>query len=108
ALHSLRTAAAMVSNTGRTSVGDWLITRRILLVASCCSNASARRCSSSATPEPFLAGAFLATSLLVPTFTFAGFAPRAIDLLPPLALRPRNAGLQARPRHPLRQVGRAG
>jgi hypothetical protein len=33
---------AIVSNTGWTSVCDWLITRRISLVAVCCSNASVR------------------------------------------------------------------
>ena len=33
---------AMVSNTGCTSVCDWLITRRISLVAVCCSSASVR------------------------------------------------------------------
>ncbi len=32
----------MVSKTGCTSVGDWLITLRISLVAVCCSRASVR------------------------------------------------------------------
>ncbi len=40
--HSLCAAAAIVSNTGCTSVCDWLITRRISLVAVCCSSASVR------------------------------------------------------------------
>jgi hypothetical protein len=33
-------AAAMMSNAGCTSVGDWLITLRISLVAFCCSSAA--------------------------------------------------------------------
>ena len=40
ALHSFSAAAAIVSKTGCTSFGDWLITRRISAVAVCCSKAS--------------------------------------------------------------------
>ena len=40
ALQRSAAAAEIVSNTGCTSVGDWLITRRISLVAVCCSSAS--------------------------------------------------------------------
>ncbi len=46
----------MVSNTGCTSVGDWLITRRISLVAVCRSSASVRsrfRTSSSLNSRTF-------------------------------------------------------
>jgi len=49
--HSSRAARAIVSNTGCTSVCDRLMTRRISLVAVCCSSASVRSrlrpCSSS-------------------------------------------------------------
>ena len=37
--------STIVSKTGWTSVGDWLITRRISLVAVCCSSASVMRCA---------------------------------------------------------------
>ena len=37
-----RAFAAIASNTGCTSVGEWLMTRRISLVAVCCSSASVR------------------------------------------------------------------
>ena len=40
--HSFTRARAMVSNTGWTSVGERLMTRRISLVAVCCSSASVR------------------------------------------------------------------
>ena len=56
ALHSFIAAAAIVSNTGCTSVGDWLITRRMSLVAVCCSSASVRsrlRASSSLNSRTF-------------------------------------------------------
>ena len=38
--HSARTLFTIVSNTGRVSVRDWLMTRRISLVAVCCSSAT--------------------------------------------------------------------
>ena len=42
ASHSRTALATIVSNTGWTSVGELLMTRRISLVAVCCSSASVR------------------------------------------------------------------
>ena len=56
ASHSRNACAAIVSNTGCTSSGDWLITRRMSLVAVCCSSASVRsalRASSSLNSRTF-------------------------------------------------------
>ena len=50
----------MVRNTGCKSFGEREITRRISLVAACCSNASFRRCSSSRSSESSAFRDFLA------------------------------------------------
>ncbi len=41
-LHNLLALGTMESKTGCTSVGEWLITRRISAVARCCASASLR------------------------------------------------------------------
>jgi hypothetical protein len=69
-----------VSKTGCTSVGDWLITRRISLVAACCSNACAKRASTVRVVLSDARRAFLAADGRDATFLFAGVAPRGTDL----------------------------
>src|SRR6266446_572833 len=89
ASHRRRALAAMVSNTGWTLVRELLMTRRISLVAACCSNASVRRCSSCRPVGPSTFRDFLATDGPALTLTFAGFAPRAIG--PPCLRRRYNS-----------------
>src|SRR5712692_5836713 len=79
--HSRAAFAAMASNTGWMSLGELLMTRRISLVAVCCSRASARRLSRSRTPAPSFLGDLRMTGSLASTLAFAGFAPRRIGLL---------------------------
>src|ERR1700694_1073433 len=78
ASHRRRALAAMVSNTGWMSVRELLMTRRISLVAACCSNISANRCSSCKSVEPSIFRDFLATDGLASTLAFACFSPRSI------------------------------
>ena len=96
--HSSSAAAAIVSNTGCTSVGDWLMTRRISLVAVCCSSASVRsrlRASSSVNRRTFsiaidrLVGEGLEQRDLV-----SGNSPgsRRYRMIAPRRLRPRSSG----------------
>jgi hypothetical protein len=77
----------MARNTGLTSLGEALITRRISAVAVCCSrasascfNASARRFSRSPTLEPPPFPDLRASGRLLSPFAFAGFAPRRIGI----------------------------
>src|SRR2546423_10490400 len=78
ASHRRSALAAMVSNTGWASVRELLMTRRISLVAACCSNASAKRCSSSRPVEPSAVRDFLTAGRLASILAFAGFAARSI------------------------------
>src|SRR6266566_3959119 len=78
ASHRRSALAAMVSNTGWASVRELLMTRRISLVAACCSNASVKRRSSCRPVEPSTFRDFLATGGLASILAFAGFAPRSI------------------------------
>ena len=67
--------AAMVSNTGCTSPGEAEITCRIWLIAACCADASARRCSSCRPVEPSKGCDLPATADLASALAFAGLAP---------------------------------
>src|SRR5206468_2451380 len=99
--HTLAAFLATASSTGPSSVGELEITRRISLVAVCCSIASARRFSRSRTLEASFFRNFPATGSLASTLGFVGFALRRIG--PSLAshgpLRPRRDRRQARRRH---------
>src|SRR6266566_2988032 len=69
----------MASKTGWTSVGEVLITRKISLVAVCCSCSSTRRVSRSWTLEPSLFRALRAIGGLGLILGLVGFALRRID-----------------------------
>src|SRR5712691_9941432 len=70
----------MAVNTGCTSVGELLMTRRISLVAVCCSRTSVRRFSRSRTLEPSFFSDLRAAGGLPLTLGFVGFAPRRIGV----------------------------
>jgi hypothetical protein len=79
-------AGEMALKIGPTSVGEREITRRISLVAVCCSSASARRLSRSRSPECSLFDDLRTTGRSVSTLVFARLARRPINLsLPPTA-----------------------
>ena len=78
ASHSRAARSATVMRTGSTSVGELAITRRISLVAVCCSSASARRLSRSRTLEPSFLSDLRAAAGLPLALDFVGFAPRRI------------------------------
>ena len=69
--------SATASSTGCTSLGEAEITCRISLIASCCSNASARRCLSCRSVELSTFRDFLVTVGRASTLAFADFAPRS-------------------------------
>src|SRR5262249_52248688 len=111
--------SATVSSTGWISVGELLITRKISLVAACCSSASAsclsasvfsfsasaRRCSRSRTLPAASLVELRTTRRLAFTLTFLGFPRRSISFsLPPTAPDRQ----QARRVPPSEQVGVGG
>jgi hypothetical protein len=80
----------MASNTGWMSAGELEITRKISLVAACCSNASARRLSTSWPLAPPPLSDFRAAGSLASTLHFADFAPVPKALLAVQALQQRS------------------
>ena len=98
AAHSFSARSPMMSNTGCTSVCDLLITRRIALVAVCCSRASVRsrfRASSSVNSLTF-STAMTAWSAKVVSSSICvsvkGIASTRTTLMAPIAASPRSIG----------------
>ncbi len=112
ALHSFSAAVAIVSNTGCTSICDWLITRRISLVAVCCSSASVRsrlRVSSSLNRRTFSI-AITAWSAKVCSSAICasenGTTSARHTPIEPMARSPRISGTPRTVRAPTRDTGR--